>query len=155
MPLNRRTNALNGHPFIIHDAEGLPSLPFECDDEMLSDKGPPSAASGHVSYMIGFNTIARIFQMIYQCIWRQRTYQATASSSPNPDKLELDDWAEAAKVKLQNLLASLPLQLRPDFSSNEQGGSVFGMQAANISITALCLELTLVSGIVCVSDRLA
>lgn len=58
---------------------------------------------------------------------------------------DLVQWALDTKQELDRAMADLPNQLRPGNLGAHQGSSMYGMQAANICITALCLELALVS----------
>lgn len=141
-----RTNALNGHPILMHDADGLPPLPCEVDDDMIPAQGPGTFPQppGEPSYMVGFGTVARIFQWIYRCQWRHRMF--VGDPTAGADRSVLLAWIGDAKSALAIILGALPMQLRPDFTTGYANSSLYGMQAANICITALCLELALVRG---------
>lgn len=141
---NPRTNALNGHVIAFHDADGLPPLPLEVDDEHISSDRVSSTSSARISFMIGFNTIARIFQLIYHCTWRHRSFVSGHFSS---EPTSLLAWIEDTRRRLKEILASLPSSLKPGAHNTDQASPAlfYGMQAANICITALCLELALVS----------
>lgn len=136
-----RMNSLNGHPIAFHDVEGIPPLPKAVDDDNLFSDRIGEQSSNHVSYMIGFNAIARIFQLIYHCTWRHRSYTADEARESSLA------WIAETHDKLTGILDGLPRVLQPD--ANHQATVSFslfyGMQAANICITALCLELALVS----------
>lgn len=145
--LSYRTHALDGHGILIHDVDGVPPLPAEVDDErfsIIADAVSESSPSHPPSFMVGFVMIAKLFQWIYQCLWRHRCLQNDLSMGY--DSKDLIKWAVEIKQKLDNAIAELPSQLRSTHILPDEGYSVFGMQAANICITALCLELALVSG---------
>ena len=143
--LTARTNALNGHPIIMHDADGLPPFPEEVDDDMIPSHGPNVLPQppAEPSYMIGFGAVARIFQWIYRCQWRHRMFVMDPAACANREALQL--WIVDAKAALKHILDALPLQLRPDFSTSNTDLSTYGMQAANVCITSLCLEMALAS----------
>lgn len=159
-----RTNVMNAiSPISLHDAEGVPPLPLEVDDDYItaspaytsaSTSGPsistsldPKQPEGLVSYMTGFVSVSRIFQILGQCQIRQKTYANNTEAGPM--RQELLHWVEDQRVGLREILSGLPSKLRADW--REEGGfekaeeSSLGIQRANIHITALCVELALVS----------
>jgi hypothetical protein len=94
--------------------------------------------------MIGFGAVARIFQWIYRCQWRHRMFVTDPAACADRHALQL--WIEDAKSALKHILDALPMQLRPEFTASDTNPSTYGMQAANVCITSLCLELALVIG---------
>jgi hypothetical protein len=62
-----------------------------------------------------------------------------------PNKATLISWTSQAKESLDKILADLPPKLHSDFKSTGDENLPYGMQAANIIITALCLDFALVS----------
>jgi len=122
--------------------DGVPPLPLEVDDEFLSVDGGVQP-SGRLSYMAGFAYLARLFKVLSGCIVRHRTLAADPSSVP--DKSKLMRWVTTSLEDVQSLLAQLPEELQPENISHDGPPSVFGTQAANLYVTALCIELSLVS----------
>ena len=79
---------------------------------------------------------------------RQRTLRINPSAGP--DRAALLQWIEDTTSQLRRLMDDLPEKLRHDYSVDESSGdravhSLYATQQANIQITALCLELCLVS----------
>lgn len=104
--------------------------------------------------MSGFIVISRIFQILSQTIMRQRTLRINPSAGPDKQALLL--WIEGTISELRGIMSDLPEKLRHDYSAASADGagagvavhSLYATQQANIQITALCLELCLVSAIV-------
>jgi hypothetical protein len=143
-----RTNALNGHTIALPDFEGIPPFPVEVDDEYITNESIQPQPSGKLSFMTGFIVISRIFQILSQTIMRQRTLRINPSAGP--DRVALLQWIEDTTSHLRDLMSDLPEKLRHDYSADELSGdrtvhSLYATQQANIQITALCLELCLVS----------
>lgn len=143
-----RTNALNGHTIALPDFEGIPPFPVEVDDEYITNESIQPQPSGKLSFMTGFIVISRIFQILSQTIMRQRTLRINPSAGP--DRAALLQWIEDTTLQLRGLMDDLPEKLRHDYSADEVSGdssvhSLYATQQANIQITALCLELCLVS----------
>jgi hypothetical protein len=163
-----KTDALSGRPLILHDFEGLPPLPLQVDDDYITPAGHLPQPTGRTSYMVGVVAIARIFRVISQCVVRHRAF-ANANVSPGGeggDEGDDDDradreaevelhlaWTRVAQQRLHAILAGLPATLRTNLAEMAEmaapespgggGGRLFGIQQANITITALCAEFAL------------
>lgn len=130
----------------ITDSDGLPPMAAEIDDEMMicgADVIVPQPA-GRVSYMTGFVAIARLFVLLSRCLRRHRTV-STDDPTAGPNEATLINWTSQAKESLDKIIADLPPELHSDFKSTGDEHLPYGMQAANIIITALCLDFALVS----------
>lgn len=158
-------------PISLNDFEGTPPLPLEVDDEYLTTTGhapqPPSTAS----YMSGFVAGLRLFQVLGQCQLRQRILHACPEAGTSKDVLYA--WIEDAQHRVRALLEALPEELQADIRVGRDGATAggmaaaarhasaavggggsgtdgherettFGIQQANIHITALCVEFALV-----------
>lgn len=150
-----KTDALSGRPIILHDFEGLAPYPLEIDDDYITPEGHLPQPARRTSYMAGFVVIMRIFQIISQCVSRHRAF-----ANRSADDMEFDDdgehahairWIEATQDRVRHMLRALPPNLCMDLSVSaraeldEPAGdfSLFRIQQANISITALCAEFAL------------
>lgn len=131
----------------LNDLEGVPPLPLEIDDDFITTSVATPQPEGTVSYMTGFVVVSRIFQILGQCQIRQKTFANNRGAGPPREELLI--WVEDQRMVMRRLLDELPGKLRADW--REVGGferaeeSSLGIQRANIHITALCVELTLVS----------
>lgn len=131
----------------LNDLEGVPPLPLEIDDDYITTSVAIVQPEGTVSYMTGFVAVSRIFQILGQCQIRQKTYANNMAAGPPREALLV--WVEEQRTGMRRLLDELPGKLRADW--REAGGferaeeSSLGIQRANIHITALCVELALVS----------
>lgn len=134
-------------PISLNDLEGVSPLPLEVDDDYITNTLATSQPEGTISYMTGFVVVSRIFQILGQCQIRQKTYANNRAAGPLRE--ELLGWVEQQRSGMRRLLEDLPGKLRADW--REAGGferaeeSSLGIQRANIHITALCVELALVS----------
>ena len=137
-----RTNAWNGSPVALPDFEGTPPLPLEVNDENMTSDHVPQAPNGKHSYITGFVAVIKIFRILSQCLLRQRLF---ATSHEPFDRSELLQWVDSAQAEVRNVLNNLPVPLRP--ATNSTPGTSDGTQQANILITALCVELVLVSSV--------
>lgn len=141
-----RTNALNGHTIALPDYEGIPPFPLEVDDEYITHESIHPQPSTRQSFMSGFIVISRIFQILSQTLMRQRTLRINPSAGP--DRTALLFWIEETTSQLRGIMDSLPPKLRHDYVVPPAGAgvdhSLYATQQANIQITALCLELSLV-----------
>ncbi|RSH92930.1 hypothetical protein EHS25_008376 [Saitozyma podzolica] len=139
------TNALNGHPILCNDHDGVCPFPLEVDDEYMTADGCLPQPLHRVSYMTGFNTINKVFQIVSQCLTRQRMYVIGPQSGLNADTLL--EWVDASARQLRSLLLDLPKVLNADFSATPEFAdtpeSAYGIQQANIHITALAGEFAL------------
>jgi hypothetical protein len=140
---------LNGHTISIPDFEGCPPFPLEVDDEYITADSTQPQPAAKLSFMSGFIVISRIFQILSQTIMRQRTLRINPSAGPDKQALLL--WIEGTTAEVRGILTDLPEKLRHDYTMASGDGltvhSLYATQQANIQITALCLELCLVSTI--------
>lgn len=136
-----KTNSLNGHPMILNDMDGVPPLPLEIDDEYMAGDATFPQPEGKLSYMSGFCYVSKLFQVLNGCIVRHRTLQA-ADPSTGPTTETLQAWVDSKLEEVQDLLTEIPEELQSG-SISQDNPSVFGTQAANLYITALCIELAL------------
>jgi len=132
----------------LHDAEGIPPLPLDLDDEQLTNDIAFSAPAGRVSTLTGFIAVSRLFQLLSGCLWRLKTLRTDPDSGPSQERIL--EWTTRAADDLHAVLDGLPIQLRPPVERDDAGycsspNSPFATQAANISITALCVEFAIVS----------
>jgi hypothetical protein len=128
----------------MHDLEGVPPLPLEIDDELITVEGHLPQPRTRTSYITGFVIIAKLFRVLYGCLYRQRSFESGLTSSAH---LEMLRWIDEAELGIDNILNSLPEVLKHDVSFKISGGDadVFGTQKANIWITAVCVKFALVS----------
>jgi hypothetical protein len=117
------------------------------DDEYMTADGCLPQPLHRVSYMTGFNTINKVFQIVSQCLTRQRMFVIGPQSGLNADTLL--EWVDASARQMRSLLLDLPKVLNADFSATPEFAdtpeSAYGIQQANIHITALAGEFALVS----------
>ncbi|WVQ91961.1 hypothetical protein IAS59_005769 [Cryptococcus gattii] len=138
-----KTNAMYLNPVAIQDWDGTPPLPLEVDDDFITRDDVLLVQPGQqYSYMIGFNCIIRLFQILSQCILRRRLLNSAPSFEFNV--WVHGEWVQETMKELRQILADLPPQLRPEPEFQEDSSTSFnGTQAANICITALCVEMAL------------
>ncbi|AFR94585.2 hypothetical protein C343_02669 [Cryptococcus neoformans C23] len=138
-----KTNAMYLNPVAIQDSEGVPPLPLEVDDDFITRDDMLLIQPGQQhSYMVGFNCINRLFQILSQCMLRQRLLNSAPSFGFNV--WAHGEWVQVAMNELRQILADLPPQLQSEAESREDSLASFnGTQAANICITALCVEMAL------------
>lgn len=146
---------------ILHEMDGCPPLPLEIDDEYMTGDATFPQPPGRLSYMSGFCYVSLLFKVLNGCITRHRTLAmddaasaaastgtsagvSATSGNVGPDRAALAAWVSSSLQYVQRLLAEMPEQLRPGGPSlTPDAPSVFGTQAANLCITALCTELAL------------
>lgn len=134
---------------ILHDNEGLPPLPSDVDDEDLDWAKAPGIDDDRIrpqdrmSVMVGFRAVTEIFIMISQCLNQHRTL-LNGDQLSDGRRAAVNEWVVETQQRLQQLMARLPSQLQPEYQPDTSADLAFGIQAANICVTALCLELALV-----------
>ncbi|KAM0747027.1 hypothetical protein T439DRAFT_293408 [Meredithblackwellia eburnea MCA 4105] len=161
-----KTFSLNGFPMLIHDLEGLPPLPVEIDDENIFKEGvrlPPNTPNTPAppSFLVGFVANSRLFQIISQSIVYRRSLQSQASSIGIrlADPQAIERWVDAAFARITQIMDELPseLKVQEDESDGDWTGSTghrneaigdrpmspFGTQQANLLVTALSAEFSL------------
>lgn len=139
-----KTDAMSGRPIILHDFEGRPPLPLDVDDDYITPVGHLPQPERRTSYMVGFVTIARLFQVISQCVARHRAF-ANLGETDDGDTLR---WIRSAQENIRSIMDNLPPSLRlnlVDLAEHLDGQEpcLFAIQQANITITALCAEFAL------------
>ena len=96
--------------------------------------------------MVGFVANLRLFQIIGQCQIRLKTLLNNSSASLGRSRLI--PWISFAQAEARKVLDGLPEPLRADGGSvngwSESAEAAFGIQQANIHVTALCVEFALV-----------
>ncbi|KAL1412559.1 hypothetical protein Q8F55_000306 [Vanrija albida] len=149
-----KTDAMSGRPIILHDFEGVPPHPLETDDEYITTEGALPQPKGKTSTLVGYVAIMRVFQVLAHTINRQRAWANKSSLDPDEQKdpSALRRWIGTAQARLREVIDGLPPALRLRFGASEvdsNGEEVpqqygdFGIQQANITITALCAEFAL------------
>lgn len=135
------------NPVAIQDSDGVPPLPLEVDDDFITRDDMLLVQPGQQhSYMVGFNCVNRLFQILSQCMLRQRLLNSTPSFGFNV--WAHGEWVQGAMNELRQILADLPPQLRPEPGSGGDSSTSFNeTQAANICFTALCVEMALVCSV--------
>jgi len=114
---------------------------LEIDDEYINTVGYLPQPPNRVSYMTGFCIIAKVFQVYYECLMRQRIHLSIPGMGA--ETVALRAWIEQAQGRLKGIIAQAPPALIP--GNEEQQDDIFGTQRANILVTALCTEFALVS----------
>jgi hypothetical protein len=143
-----RTAALNGAAILLHELEGTPPLPMPVDDDYISAQGHFPQPTGKRSYMSGFIAVTRVFRILGECLCRHRAVSNGVGGTPldTPNKLQ---WIKEAVSEIQQVLDGVPAPtggtsgLSPQIENNVEAW--WGIQRANIHITALCAEFALVS----------
>lgn len=127
---------------MLHEMDGVPPLPMAIDDEYISDEHHFPQPANKRSYMTGFVILTRIFRLVGHCLQKHRTYVAAEGSTDAQSSLI---WIEQASEELRSLLQGVPVDTAPASTSPNDEASWWGIQCANIHITALCAEFALVS----------
>ncbi|ADV23405.1 hypothetical protein I305_01372 [Cryptococcus gattii E566] len=130
-----KTLALNGAPIMLSEMEGVPPLPMAVDDEYISEESHFPQPFGKRSYMTGFVIVTRIFRLLGQCLQRHRMFLCEKDQSP--DTKGSLRWIEQALEELETLTDDVPVTANFDAAQQEPW---WGIQCANIHITALCVQ---------------
>jgi hypothetical protein len=128
----------------MHELEGVPPLPLEVDDELITVEGHLPQPPTRTSYITGFVIIAKLFRVLYGCLYRQRSFVSGLTTSAHAEMLR---WIDEAELRIDKMLDEVPEVLKHGHSAEISGGEadVFGTQKANIWITAVCVKFALVS----------
>jgi hypothetical protein len=132
-----------GRPISIPHFEGSPPLPSEVDDEYISDDSIACQPANRLSYMTGFVTITKLFRIFLQGTWMQHASHSIRPSIVGEESIR--KFVVEALAELRDVKQSLPPLLQPGNQSGVGKNDIYATQAANICITALCLELYLAS----------
>ncbi|RXK37841.1 hypothetical protein M231_04839 [Tremella mesenterica] len=132
-----KTRAIPGPPMLINDFQGTPSLPAPIDDEFITPQGMFPQPPTRTSVLVGFVAISQVFKIISKAFFHHRCIQSEMGSvSPS--------WIAEAEGNLQRLLEGTPEAIsRPELVKEESMKRVFGMQRANILITAAIAKFAL------------
>nr|XP_019042855.1 hypothetical protein I302_08564 [Kwoniella bestiolae CBS 10118]OCF21785.1 hypothetical protein I302_08564 [Kwoniella bestiolae CBS 10118] len=137
-----KTLALNGAPLMLLEMEGEPPLPMAVDDEYISEEHNFPQPANKRSYLSGFIVIAKMFRILGRCLQRHRMFSQDPGIFDNPDTSLA--WIEEALSELRELTEGVPIPtgnseaLSADAQADQQ--SWWGIQCANIHITALCVR---------------
>jgi hypothetical protein len=135
-------NATSGHPINIYDIDGLPPLPSQVDDDHITTETVFPQSASRVSFMVGFVAVARIFQLAGKALVRQRTWQDDPEAGPTREALL--SWIDDATHRLHEIVETHAPN--SGVQGENPSNRVFGdVQRANIHVTSLCTEFTLVS----------
>lgn len=125
------------------------SFPLEVDDELITTQGAFTQPPGKISTMTGFVAMVRLHIVTGEALARRRFAAAGVPLSPSNEIPALAQWIATAESRIDDIQAGLPYQLAPvqawQQSSSEEERSLYGMQRANILITALAAKFILVS----------
>jgi hypothetical protein len=128
---------------MMHDFEGVPDFPTDTNDDYIT-KDSVSLMPNDVSYMKGFNHLARLFQILEECLFMKRQKVWRKEQSTVEACLIFID---GARDRVDNLLRNLPTVLRPgspfDRATDKDG--VYSIQRANLLLTAVFVKFELVS----------
>ena len=136
-------------PIHLQSYEGLPSYPLEVDDELITTQGYFDQPAGQTSYMTGFKRCGLFFPIMAQCLLRHRSLLHRQHPLTLDERAAAVDWLRRAGEDVDDILDSLPPALRvvnPVEEGDEERNGVFGMQRANLLITAASTRFVLVSG---------
>lgn len=134
-----RTLALNGAPIMLLEMEGVPPLPMAVDDEYISEESYFPQPLGKRSYMTGFVIVTQIFRLLGQCLQRHRMFLCEKDQSTGTESSLR--WIERTLEELETLTNDVPVTATSDAAQPE---SWWGIQCANIHITALCVQFACV-----------
>ena len=148
------TEASSGNPIHLNDFEEFPGLPMEVEDELITASGAFPQPADRLSAMTGFVALIKLFRLMQDCIIRHRQlkrFLAAAAGAaggepiviPQADAEQSLAWAEEALSQAEEIMNTLPPQLggEQDIAHlAEDEAAVFGMQRANLLITALSLQ---------------
>lgn len=132
-------------PIHLNDYEGFPDFPLEVDDEFITASGAFPQPTGRLSVMTGFVYLLRLFRIMQESIVRHRRHKQSSVFTVGEAELGLA-WVEQAARQIEEIIRSLPPPLAgvPGFHyRDEDEAAVFGMQRANLLITALSLQFVL------------
>ena len=124
---------------LINDFQGVPSLPEPVDDEFITSQGMFPQPPGRTSVLAGFVAISRVFKIISECFFHTRCIQNGGLLTTT------QEWTTQEEDKLHAVLRELPAAIQDP--ANKGSGDlreVFGMQRANILITAAIAKFALV-----------
>jgi hypothetical protein len=132
-------------------SSSISSFPLEVDDELITTQGAFSQPPNKVSTMTGFVAMVKLHIITGEALTRRRFSTAGIALSPSNELSASMQWIASAEHRIDDIQAGLPYQLAPvqawQPSSSEEERSLYGMQRANILITALAAKFLLVRDI--------
>lgn len=132
-----KTRAIPGFPMLLNDFQGVCPLPEAVDDEYITSQGIFPQPHGVTSVLVGFVSISQVFHIISECFFHHRCIQCGLRTTDLA-------WTADADRRLHAVLHTLPpALLDPASLSGEDDRRVFGMQRANILITAAIAKFAL------------
>jgi hypothetical protein len=145
-------------PVMMHDFEGVPDFPICVDDDLITERGSFSQPENKPSYMSGFVALARLFQIMGECLLLKKQNSARGQTGDASSSLE---WITKGERRVEEILRGLPDVLRPTAPLDEAMDldDIFSVQRANLLITAVSVKFELVSmlnthgGLVMNTDR--
>jgi hypothetical protein len=124
------------------------SFPLEVDDELITTQGAFPQPPGKVSTMTGFVAMVRLHIITGEALIRRRFPQACSPLDTPHEITAVMQWLVTAENEIDNIQANLPYQLAPvqawQATGKDEERSLYGMQRANILITALAAKFVLV-----------
>lgn len=142
------TEAATGLPIHFDLAEGFSKLPIEVDDEYLLENGLAMRNTDLPSRLSGFNNCVKLFPVMGQCMARHRRFLGRSTTGEHFDVQTELYRINAAKQQVDDIVRALPPHLAVNWDGrgfNDEDNAVYGMQRANILITALSVKFALVS----------
>lgn len=129
--------------------DSVSSFPLEVDDELITTQGAFSQPPNKISKMTGFVAMVKLHIITGEALTRRRFSSAGVVLLPSNELSASMQWIAAAENRIDEVQAGLPYQLAPvqvwQPSSSEEERSLYGMQRANILITARAAKFLLVS----------
>lgn len=132
-----RTRAIPGPPMLINDFQGIPSLPEPVDDEFITSQGFFPQPANRTSVLAGFVAISNSFKIISECFFHHRCVLSNL-------RFITIDWTSEAEERLHKILRELPDAIQDPSHAGEGARQAFGMQRANVLITAAIAKFALV-----------
>ena len=144
-----RTEASAGLPVHLDQHTlGRPQLPAEIDDELMTPQGAFPQPENRLSYMVGFCSCVSLFPILSDILTRHRTLVNRMLGSLSViERRDAFQWIREADGRINYVIDSLPAALRPQVPGEEvlDPDGVYGMQRANLLITAASVRFALVS----------
>jgi hypothetical protein len=135
-------------PIHLQSYEGLPPYPLEIDDELITTQGYFDQPAGETSYMTGFKRCVSLFPIMAECLVRHRSLMHRQQPLMLDERAAESEWIQRAGEDVDDIIDSLPPVLRkvnPIDERDEERNGVFGMQRANLLVTAASVRFVLVS----------
>jgi len=128
---------------LLANIDQLPPYPLEIDDEYLTSQGHFPQPEDSPSYMTGFVINTKLFNTLAECLFRNRNVAFMLRAGVSQEVL--GDWVRQQRGVLPRTLQQLPLTWTTRPTRPDAKDDLFATQYANIVVTAVTLELALVS----------